>query len=127
MWPATQQPPKGVVCYFNGYGSYVGQASYQAKYYAEHGYDFVGMDYRGYGKSEGQRYLIPSKDGLYNDCAHFVLKTKQFYQERFPGNTLPFVTFGYSLGGIVSLGVSRKLKEAGEKPLDAQIYVVPAF
>ncbi len=37
------------------------------------------------------------------------------------------MTFGYSVGSAISLGVARKLKEEGAKPFDAFIFVVPGF
>lgn len=78
-WPATAQPPRGVVIYFTGYGSYVGRYGFIAKFYAERGYDFVAMDYEGYGRSGGPRSVIKSKDGLYEDCTQFLIKVRSYY------------------------------------------------
>ena len=40
--------PKAVIIMFHGYESYT--YGYYAKYFAEKGYDFVGFDFRGFGK-----------------------------------------------------------------------------
>lgn len=90
-----------------------------AKVYADNGYDVVAMDYKGYGRSEGRKGLIRSKDELYEDCFQFVRKARQFYKEMFPEVNLSLVTIGYSIGSQVSQGVSRKIKEAGDEPLAA--------
>lgn len=52
--------PKAVIIMFHGYGSYTGKYGYYAKYFADSGYDFVGFDFRGFGKTSGQRGHIDS-------------------------------------------------------------------
>lgn len=64
---------------FHGYGSYVGKFAYIGEKIAEQGFDFVGFDYRGFGKSEGVRGLI-STDIFIKDAVSFVEKVKEFYK-----------------------------------------------
>jgi alpha-beta hydrolase superfamily lysophospholipase len=51
----------------HGYGSYVGKFAYYAKLYHDQGYDVVGMDYKGFGHSEGVRGRIESRADFYED------------------------------------------------------------
>lgn len=41
---ANQNEKKGIIYFVHGYGDYCGRYAYLAKYFAEAGYDFVGMD-----------------------------------------------------------------------------------
>ena len=50
--------------YFHEFGGYTGRYAYYAKYFAEQGYDFVGFDFRGFGKSEGMRGHIERKSNI---------------------------------------------------------------
>lgn len=56
-WPAAAtedgKPPRAIISMFHGYGSYVGKFAYIAKHFVEKGYDVIGMDYKGFGYSEG--------------------------------------------------------------------------
>ena len=110
--------PKAVICFLPGYGTYAGKYANIAKMYADQGYDFIGMDYKGYGRSEGQRRLIKNLDLLYEEELEFLLKAREFYKQLYPETAIPFYTFGYSLGCKISIGVARKLKESGSDPLD---------
>ena len=96
----------------------MGKYAYMAKMFADQGYDFIGMDYKGYGRSEGQRRLIKNLDLLYEEELEFLLKAREFYKQLYPETAIPFYTFGYSLGCKISIGVARKLKESGSDPLD---------
>jgi|LauGreDrversion4_2_1035121.scaffolds.fasta_scaffold137585_2 alpha-beta hydrolase superfamily lysophospholipase len=44
--------------YSHGYGSYVDKFAYIAKIFVENGFDVIGMDYKGFGHSEGIRGFI---------------------------------------------------------------------
>jgi alpha-beta hydrolase superfamily lysophospholipase len=35
---------KGIIVFVHGYGDYVGRYAYKGKFFAENGYDFVGID-----------------------------------------------------------------------------------
>ena len=80
----------------HGYGSYVGKFAYVGKLFVDQGYDFIGMDFKGFGYSEGTRGLIESREDFYQEGYEFYVKSKQFYKEQFPNADVPIYTFGYS-------------------------------
>lgn len=51
----------------HGYGDYTARYAYFAKYFSNAGYDFVGLDQRGFGYSEGRRGIIESEDYFIED------------------------------------------------------------
>jgi pimeloyl-ACP methyl ester carboxylesterase len=56
-YPAAKER-KGIIFFIHGYGEYVKRYAYFGKVFAENGYDFVGIDQRGFGYSEGERGMI---------------------------------------------------------------------
>lgn len=58
-YPATaSKERKGIIYFIHGYGEYVRRYAYFGQVFAENGYDFVGIDQRGFGYSEGERGMI---------------------------------------------------------------------
>jgi len=112
-WPAHEDNtvPKAIICMFHGYGSYVGKFAYYAKLYHDQGYDVIGMDYKGFGYSEGVRGRIESRADFYDDGYQFILKARNFYKDTYGGAEIPIFSAGYSQGGALGLGVARLLKE----------------
>ena len=104
-----------MVCYFPGHNSSASKQGNIAKALADRGFDYIGMDYKGYGKSEGTKGLISSLDELYDDCYQFFLLAKEYYKVKHPETELPFFTYGNSLGCKVAIGVARKLHENGKE------------
>ena len=94
----------------HGYGSYVGKFAYYAKLYRDQGYEVIGMDYKGFGHSEGVRGRIESREDFYEDGFQFIQKVRKFYKDTF-GSDIPLFTAGYSQGGALALGIARLLKE----------------
>ena len=86
--------PKAVIIMFHGYGSYTGKYGYYAKYFADKGYDFVGFDFRGFGKTKGQRGHIDSWEQHIKDCWTYYDIVRSNYDA-----SIPFIGWGYSLGG----------------------------
>ena len=52
--------PKAVIFYVHGYGDYGSRYAYIGKYLAKLGYEFAGLDQRGFGDSEGHEGRIGS-------------------------------------------------------------------
>jgi len=52
----TEGELKGVVMHFHGYGTYTGKFGY----FADCGDDFVGFNFRGFGRTQGQQGHIHS-------------------------------------------------------------------
>jgi acylglycerol lipase len=60
-YPSQTGDRKGIIYFIHGFGDYCGRYAYFAKQFAEHGYDFVGFDQRGFGRSEGPRGIFESE------------------------------------------------------------------
>lgn len=61
-YPNQAQERKGIIIFLHGYGDYCGRYAYLAKAFAENGYDFVGIDQKGFGHSEGSRGMFDSEE-----------------------------------------------------------------
>ena len=61
-WPvegtSEQNPPKGIIMMFHGFGSYVAKYSQMAYIFVSRGYEVCGFDMMGFGRSEGIRGFI---------------------------------------------------------------------
>lgn len=90
--------PKGVILYFHGNR---GNLQRWAQYYSDfnpRGYDFFAIDYRGYGKSEGE----PSETGLYKDAsAAYQWLLKQYTSDQ-------IIIYGRSLGTGVACELASR-------------------
>jgi len=58
--------------YSHGYGSYVGKFAFYAKIFQEQGFDVIGMDFKGFGHSEGLRGFIEDRADFYEEGFDFV-------------------------------------------------------
>lgn len=72
----TSDHPTGVIYIFNGLYYHTNHSAHVAKLFAESGYAVVGFDYRGYGKSEGERGEVESFESLLEDSMSFVKKVE---------------------------------------------------
>ena len=66
-YPALTSTRKGVIHFNNGYGDYCARYGFLAEQFAKAGYDFVCMDPRGFGHSDGKRAFIESEKILLED------------------------------------------------------------
>lgn len=89
---------KGVIHYINGYADYCARYAFFAQHFALAGYDFVCMDPRGFGYSEGIRGFIESEQIMLEDQIHF----NELVDAKF-NNGQPRLQLGMSLGGLMSL------------------------
>jgi len=92
LWFKTNQRPKGLVVYFHGNANNLQRWGNYAINITQLGYDVVMMDYRGYGKSEGQ----PSEQALYDDAALIWNWAKE------KSDAGKMVIYGRSLGAAVA-------------------------
>lgn len=104
----------------------MGKFAYFAKLYHDQGIEVIGLDYKGFGHSEGVRGRIEDRADFYQDGYAFIVQVRKFYKDTF-GLEPPIFTAGYSQGGALALGLARLLKEKGDAPLGGQIFVVPNF
>jgi len=91
-WPAPAGA-RGTVQIVHGLGEHVGRYAALAANLNAAGWNVVGHDQRGHGRSEGARGAMPRADALLADLA-LVLDAL-----RAPG---PWVLLGHSLGGLVA-------------------------
>ncbi len=88
---------RGVIYYLKGNSRSIKGWGKFAKDFVSNGYDFVMMDYRGFGKSRGKR----TQATLFDDAQYLY----KWLSERYPQNQI--VVFGRSLGsGIAALVAS---------------------
>jgi uncharacterized protein len=80
---------KGLIIYFHGGGHALDKWGKYAKTYTDLHYDIFFLDYRGFGKSQGD---LPTEKQLYSDAQDAYNNLKTTYQE---GN---IIVFGYSFG-----------------------------
>ncbi|TNV76998.1 hypothetical protein FGO68_gene15358 [Halteria grandinella] len=93
---------KGIVYFVHGYSEYVGRYGYLAKYFSEAGYDFVGIDQRGFGYSQGIRGYIESEEIHIQDILAHIDKVDEVYG----GKDVPKFIMGYSFGGLKSAKIN---------------------
>ncbi|MEL7020902.1 MAG: alpha/beta fold hydrolase [Bacteroidota bacterium] len=85
----TTKRSKGVILYLHGNRGTNRRALFQADNFRNNGYDILVLDYRGYGKSDGDIY---SERQLYQDVQKVYDYLKRSYRED------QIVVIGYSLG-----------------------------
>lgn len=88
----TQQPVKGLILYFHGNADNLQRWGNYAADLTQVGYDVLMVDYRGYGKSDGE----PSEANLYQDAQVVFDWSRQNFQY----NRL--ILYGRSLGAAVA-------------------------
>jgi alpha-beta hydrolase superfamily lysophospholipase len=115
VWESTVPNPKGTVCLFHGLTSSKAYYLPEAKFFREHGYNVLLLDFRGHGKSEGMKTTIGYKEAEEVKLAYEYLKTK--------GERRIFL-FGGSMGAVtITRAVSvYNLKPSGvilEMPFDS--------
>ena len=89
-------PARGVVAIVPGFNSHVGYYTWAAERFAARGLAVYGVDLRGRGQSEGERFFVESFDEYVLDVDGLVTLARS----REPG--LPIFLLGHSAGGVVS-------------------------
>ena len=92
-----------MVVFFHGFGSSVTLFGLHGNRFAAAGYDFVGFDYKGFGKSEGPRGHLESAELMLADSTAFITQVKEYYKKSLPSVNLTYIGIGYSLGGALCL------------------------
>src|ERR1700712_3655076 len=88
-WPTEHPAPRGVVVLVHGLGEHINRYDHVAHRLAAQGFDVVGYDHRGHGRSPGARGGAPSELALCADLGHVLRAVR----ERFTG---PLVLLGHS-------------------------------
>lgn len=81
--------PKGLIFYLHGNAGSLDSWGNSAKIYTNLGYDIFILDYRGFGKSEGQ---IENQEQVYRDISIVYDKVKSEYKNK------ETIVIGYSIG-----------------------------
>ena len=123
VWPAGN-PRRGLVVLVHGLGEHIDRYDHVAKRLNGIGFDVVGYDHRGHGRSPGQRGGMPADDSLCADLGRVLYAAR----EAFPG---PTVLVGHSLGGLIAgRFVAEGLQPrpaAWWRPVDALVMSSPAL
>lgn len=92
--------PKGIILYYHGNKGNLKRWGPMVSPFTEYGYDVFVMDYRGYGKSNGER----NEKNLYSDAQLCYKYVTRFFDEK------SIIIYGRSLGGTFATYVSSQNK-----------------
>jgi alpha-beta hydrolase superfamily lysophospholipase len=98
IWPASQRAPgtaRGVVVLVHGLGEHIGRYDHVARRLNGQGFNVVGYDHRGHGRSPGPRGGIAAEESLCADLGRVIYAARR----EFAG---PLVLIGHSLGGLIA-------------------------
>ena len=96
-WPAEGTPWARLLI-VHGLAEHSGRYEHVGRHFARAGVDAHGIDLRGFGGSGGRRAWIDRWSQHHDDLEHRIAALRAV------GPALPFVMYGHSLGGLVSLG-----------------------
>ena len=111
-----KENPKGVILYFHGNAGDLQGWGQIADFFVDLDYDVLIMDYRGYGKSRGEK----SMEFLYNDAELWYEFAKQHYSES------KITVYGRSLGTTFAAYVAAQ-HEPNKLILEAPFYSMLAI
>ena len=120
-WPVASA--RGTVLIVHGLGEHIGRYEHVAAHLNGWGWNAVGYDHRGHGRSEGTRGRIHTWDALLKDLAQVI----DAVREDRPG---PLVLLGHSMGGMVAARfVAEGLASPApwHRPVDALVLSSPAL
>jgi alpha-beta hydrolase superfamily lysophospholipase len=100
----SEKPAKAVICLVHGLGEHSGRYAHVADVLNQAGYNLIGMDLRGHGKTVGKRGDLPAYDTLGVDLTMLLSETAR----RYPA--LPRILYGHSLGGTFVLYYCLRFK-----------------
>jgi len=97
-----------------------------ARMFVMNGYDVVGFDYKGFGRSEGQRGYIGDNEKFYEDGLNFLDQVRGYYAAKLRQSG-PLIAFGFSVGCTVIAAVSIIKARRKEPGFDAVVMNAPNF
>lgn len=98
--------PKGVICLVHGLGEHAGRYTHVAQALTDAGYEMLGFDLPGHGKSDGKRGSTGSYEKLMEHISRLLSEAHRAY----PG--LPRYLYGHSMGGNLALYYLLRQKPA---------------
>lgn len=101
--------PRGVVCLVHGIGEHSGRYVHLAAFLNQAGYNLIGFDLRGHGRSGGQRGHIPAFESFMEDIALVLDSARSLLPDK------PLFLYGHSLGGnlVINYLLRRRPALAG--------------
>ncbi|MBH8554205.1 alpha/beta fold hydrolase [Nostocaceae cyanobacterium CENA357] len=104
-WLKSNQPDAKVLLYLHGNGINIGANLAHANRFHQLGFSVLLIDYRGYGRSEGD---FPNEMRVYQDA--FTAWNYLVKQQQIPPSQI--VIYGHSLGGAIGIDLALKHPEA---------------
>jgi pimeloyl-ACP methyl ester carboxylesterase len=104
-WIPSKQPKSKVLLYLHGNGVNIGANVAHAHRFHQLGFSVLLIDYRGYGRSEGN---FPNEMSVYQDAEtawNYLVEQKQILPNQ-------IFLYGHSLGGAVAIDLAIKQPEA---------------
>jgi len=92
----TNDSPRAVVVFVHGFNSHSGYFQWAAEKLTSNGIEAYGMDIRGRGNSDGERFYIGDKNIIVSDIDKLVKIAKQSHP------SLQVFVLGHSAGGVLS-------------------------
>ncbi len=108
-WYIPVKNPKAVLVLVHGYGTYEGgkpQMLSQAKYLSDSGYSTILLDLRSFGKSQGSKIMLGTKE--WQDVA----AAYDYAKSRPENKNIPVGLLGVSMGGVTSIITAAKTQKA---------------
>lgn len=102
-YPVDESVRKGVIFYIHGFGSYCEPYAFQAKMWADSGYEVIAMDQRGFGNSGGERGFF---EDSYADL--YLMMFKAIQEFKLDQQRVPLFIYGSSFGGLLAFNLSIK-------------------
>jgi len=105
----SPKSPKGLVLITHGVAEHIGRYEHVAQALADNGFQVVGWDLRGHGKSSGKRNYVNAFTDFLDDLGLVLARVKTDYPD------LPIFLFGHSLGGAITtyFAIDRKPEVQG--------------
>lgn len=112
-WPSAGA--RGTALIVHGLGEHIGRYEHVAAWLTARGWQVVGFDQRGHGRSGGARGVIPTADALLEDLAQVIDAVRPAVG--------PLVLLGHSMGGAVA----AHFVALGRRALDGLVLSSPAL
>lgn len=91
-----EEAPRAVIMLVHGFNSHSGYYTWTGEQFAKNGLAAYALDWRGRGRSDGERFYVDSLANVVADLDTFIDSVKAEHSE------LPLFLLGHSAGGVVS-------------------------
>jgi alpha-beta hydrolase superfamily lysophospholipase len=125
--PSSLPETRGTIIHHHGFGDYTSRYHHLALELSKHGFEFYGIDYLGYGQSEGKRGTWESFEELFEFNKEFHEMVQEKRQAEGASERPLFFT-GHSLGGMLATQMAI-YKEQGflDGKVDGIVAICPFF